>query len=197
MAEGISRNVSLDDVIGSSGPLGDSHMAVQISSSLSKIDVLDEWRYSVRVWPIELVYCNGASLKDHEIRATHNSRIEALAMGSAVRKSRPYCSSIRIPPAVGSTKARKVLQQQHINLVASKDCCSRRCVHTFPREKIKLFREWMYVGTTFQFWCHLKLDVHHQSRTDHDRRKVVTLKGVDVCHQAWRFIMAVPESTFF
>ena len=127
----------------------------------------------------------------------HNLRISVLAMGSAVRKSRPYRSSIRIPLAVGSTKARKVLQQQQINLVASKDYCSRRCTQTFPREKIKLLRERMYIGTTFQFRCHLKLDIHCQSRTDHDGRKVVTLEGVDVCHQAWRLIMDVPESTFF
>ena len=103
-------------------------------------------------------------------------------MGSVVRKSCPYRSSIRIPPVVGSTKARKVLQQQQINLVASKDCCSRRCAQTFPREKIKLLRERMYVGTTFQFRCHLKLDVHRQSRTDHDGCKVVTLEGVEICH---------------
>ena len=197
MAEGICCNVSSDDVIGSSGPLGDSHVAVQILSSLSEIDVPDEWRYSVRAWAIEHVYCNGASLKDHEIRATHNSKIAALAMGSTVRKSRPYRSSICILPAVGSTKVRKVLQQQQINLVASKDCCSRRCAQIFPREKIKLLRERMYVGTTFQFWCHLKLDIHRQSRIDHDGRKVVTLEGVDVCHQAWRLIIDVPESTFF
>ena len=67
MAEGICRNVSSDDVIRSSGPLGDSHVAVQISSSLSEIDVPDQWRYSVRAWAIKRVYCNGASLKDHEI----------------------------------------------------------------------------------------------------------------------------------
>ena len=182
MAEGICRNVGSDDVIVSFGPLGDSHVAVQILSSLSKIDVPDEWRYLVQAWAIERVYCNGASLKDHEIRATHNSRIAVLAMGSAVRKSHLYPSSIRIPLAVGSTKAWKVLQQQQINLVASKDYCSRRCAQTFPREKIKLFRERMYVGTTFQFRRHLKLDVHPQSRTDHDGRKVVTLEGVDVCH---------------
>ena len=128
VAERICRNVSSDDVIGSSGPLRDSHVVVQISSSLSEIDVPNEWRYLVQGWPIERVYCNGASVKDHEIRATHNSKIAALAMGSAVRKSRLYRSSICIPPAVGSSKARKVLQQQQINLVASKDCCSRHCV---------------------------------------------------------------------
>ena len=67
VAEGICRNVSSDDVIRSFGPFGDSHMAVQISSSFSAIDVPNEWRYSVRAWPIECVYCNGANLKDHEI----------------------------------------------------------------------------------------------------------------------------------
>ena len=35
VARGICRNVNSDVVIGSTGPLGDSHVAVQISSSLS------------------------------------------------------------------------------------------------------------------------------------------------------------------
>ena len=47
VAKGICRNVSSDVVIGSIGPLGDSHVAVQISSSLSMADVPDEWRYSI------------------------------------------------------------------------------------------------------------------------------------------------------
>ena len=47
MAEGICCNVRSDVVIGSSGPLGDSHVVVQILSSLSENDVLDEWRYSI------------------------------------------------------------------------------------------------------------------------------------------------------
>ena len=47
VAKGICRNVSSDVVIGTTGPLGDSHVAVQISSSLSMADVPDEWRYSI------------------------------------------------------------------------------------------------------------------------------------------------------
>ena len=97
------------------------------------------------------MHCNGANFKNHEIQAMYNSRIATLAMGSAVRKSCPYHSSICIPPAVGSTEVRKVLQHEQINLVASKDCCSRHCAQTFPREKIKLLHKRMYVGTTFQF----------------------------------------------
>ena len=66
IAKGICRNVSFDVVVGSSGPLGDSYVAIQISSSLSMADILDEWRYSIRAWPIEFVFYNGASFRDHE-----------------------------------------------------------------------------------------------------------------------------------
>ena len=47
VAKGICRNVSFDVVVGSIGSLGDSHVAIQISSSLSMADVPDEWRYSI------------------------------------------------------------------------------------------------------------------------------------------------------
>ena len=73
IARGICRNVSSDVVVGSSGPLGESHVAIQISSSLSMADVPDKWRYSIRAWPIEFVFYNGASFQDHELRAQYNS----------------------------------------------------------------------------------------------------------------------------
>ena len=47
VAKGICQNVSSDIVVGSTGPLGDNHVAIQISSSLSMADVPDEWRYSI------------------------------------------------------------------------------------------------------------------------------------------------------
>ena len=81
--------------------------------------------------------------------------------------------------------------------MATRDCCSHRCTQTFPREKIKSLREWMYVGTSFQIRCHMKLDVHWQSHTESDGRKVVTLEGLNVCHNDWRHIMGVSESTFY
>ena len=62
-------DVSSDVVVGSSGPLRESHVAIQISSSLSMADVPNEWRYSIRAWPIEFVFYNGASFQDHELRA--------------------------------------------------------------------------------------------------------------------------------
>ena len=141
--------------------------------------------------------CSGASFWDHELQAKYNNTVADMSSERLKKKSRPYKSLIHIAPRVGSVKAKIVLQQVDINLVASKDYCSKNCAQTFPREKIKLLRERMYVGTTFQFQSHLKLDVHRQSRTDSDGQKIVIPKGVDVCHEAWRHIMAVPESTFY
>ena len=90
IAKGICWNVSSDVVVGSSGPLGDSHVVIQISSSLSIVDVPDKWRYSIRAWPIEFVFYNGASFRDHELRAQYNSRIAGLSTGLALTKSRSY-----------------------------------------------------------------------------------------------------------
>ena len=73
IARGICRNVCSDVVVGSTSPLGESHVAIQISSSLSMVDVPNEWRYSIRAWPIEFVFYNGASFRDHELRAQYNS----------------------------------------------------------------------------------------------------------------------------
>ena len=79
VAKGICRNVNSDVMIGSTGPLGDSHVAVQISSSLSMAIVPDDWRYSIRAWSVEFVFCNGASFRDHEVRAKYNFRIAQLS----------------------------------------------------------------------------------------------------------------------
>ena len=72
VAEGICHNVNSDLVIGSSGPLGDSLVMVQISKSLGGEDVPDDWRYSLRAWPIERVFLNGTSLRDHEVQDKYN-----------------------------------------------------------------------------------------------------------------------------
>ena len=197
IAKGICQNVSSDVVVGSSGPLGDNRVAIQISSSLSMADVPDEWRYSIHAWPIEFVFYNGASFRDHELRAQYNSRIAGLSTGPSLTKSWPYTSTARNPLCPTTTKSDCLLRQQNINFVSTRDCCSQHYAHIFPRDKIKTLHERMYVGTSFQFRCHMKLDVHRQSCTLGDGRKVVTLEGLDVCHNAWRHIMGVSESTFY
>jgi hypothetical protein len=61
MDEGICHSVKSDLVLGSTGPLGDMHVAVQISRSLKPNKFPDDWKYSVRAWPIIHVFYNGTS----------------------------------------------------------------------------------------------------------------------------------------
>jgi hypothetical protein len=55
----------------------------------------------------------------------------------------------------------------------------------------------MYRQTEFEFKYHLKLDVHRQIHMNAEGCQVVTLEGDDVCLAAWRYIMGVPEITFY
>jgi hypothetical protein len=55
----------------------------------------------------------------------------------------------------------------------------------------------MYRQTGFEFKNHLKLDVHKQIHFDGNGIRVVTLEGEEVCLAAWRYIMGVPETTFY
>ena len=124
VAKGICRNVSFDDVVGSTGPLGDNHVAIQISSSLSMADVPDECRYSIRAWPIEFMFYNSTSFRDHELRVEYNSQIVGLSTGPALTRTRPYTSIAQNPPRPTTTKSKCLLRQHNINFVSTRDCCS-------------------------------------------------------------------------
>ena len=124
VAKGICRNMSSDVVVGSSSPLGDSHVTNQISSSLSMAVVPNKWRYSIRAWPLEFVFYNGASFQDHEVQAQYNYRIAGLSTGPALTKSQLYTSIAWNPPHPTTTKSECLLQQQNINFVSTWDCCS-------------------------------------------------------------------------
>jgi hypothetical protein len=66
VGEGICHSVKSDLVVGSTGPLGDMHVAVHISKSLKLDEFPDDWRYSIWAWPIIHVFYNGASFFNHE-----------------------------------------------------------------------------------------------------------------------------------
>lgn len=138
VAEGICHSVNSNLVLGFNGPLGDSHVAVQISRSLSTIDIPDEWRYSLRAWPIERVYCNGASLRDHEVCYNYNCRQASLSQPSS-SQARLYTSVVTNPPQETCVKAQTLLTQDSINAVSSKVCCSNNCVHPFRGRRFGRF----------------------------------------------------------
>jgi hypothetical protein len=74
VGEGICHSVKSDLVVGSNRPLGDIHVAVQISKSLKPDEYLDDWRYSIWAWPIIHVFYKGANLFNHEKRHKYNCR---------------------------------------------------------------------------------------------------------------------------
>ena len=74
VGEGICHSVKSNLVVGSTGPLGDTHVAVQISRSLKPDEFPDDWRYILAAWPITHVFYNGASFFNHERRHKFNCR---------------------------------------------------------------------------------------------------------------------------
>jgi hypothetical protein len=72
VGEGICYSIKSNLVVGSTGPLGDTQVAIQISKSLKLDEFPDDWRYSVRAWPITHVFYNGTSFFNHERRHEFN-----------------------------------------------------------------------------------------------------------------------------
>jgi len=197
VGEGTCHSVDSELVLGANGPLGDTHVFVHISKSHSEVDISREHVYSLVAWPIELVHCCGASLKDHEARDHFNRSREALLNPPSSKLARPYSSAIRNPPREIALKTKELLTQGSINVVSSKLCCSQNCIQPFPREKIWAFRERMYCNSTFKHKAFMKTDVHRQIYRDVHGRRMVTIEGINVCMRAWMHIAGVVESTFY
>jgi hypothetical protein len=94
VGEGICHSVKSDLVLGSTGPLGNTHVAVQISRSLKPDEFPDNWRYSVRAWPIKHVFFNGTSFFNHERRHKFNCR--GMNQGVRSRRGRRRASTVEI-----------------------------------------------------------------------------------------------------
>jgi hypothetical protein len=73
IADGILRNLRSSEISGRTSPLGDSHVAIQVSGTIVLEEAPDEWRYCVKAWPLECVFYNGISLFHHSQRETFNT----------------------------------------------------------------------------------------------------------------------------
>jgi hypothetical protein len=197
VGEGIFHSVKSDLAIRNNRPFSDTHVAVQISKSLKVDEFPDNWRYSVRAWPITHVFYNGANLFNHERQ--HKFNTCGLSQGLECARHRRRVPNKLLQNVVPelSRRTTTLLLEESINLVSSKVCYKRNCVQPFSRLKIQLLREQMYCQTEFDFKNHLKLDVHRQIHANAEGCRVVTLEGEEVCLAAWRHIMEVPETTFY
>ena len=196
IAEGLLRNPRSSAILGSSRPLGDSQVVVQVSTTFVHVEAPDEWRYSFKPWPIQQVFLDGVSLFHHSQRDIFNVWMmeRNRPLGGSIRS---YDNSLRNTPSLVSRNAELLMTAESINAVASNTCCSQNCVQHYPREKIRILRTRMYDKTSVQFKNHIKLDVHRQFHRNGAGRKVVTLEGIDVCPFAWMRICGVSLSTFY
>ena len=62
VGEGTCHSVNSDLVLGATGPLGDSHVAVFVAKTHSQEHLPKERVYSLVAWPIKYVHYRGTSL---------------------------------------------------------------------------------------------------------------------------------------
>ena len=94
VGEGMCHSVKSDLVVGTNGPLCDSHIAIHICRSHSKEDIPQDLVYALVAWLTELVHYRGASLHDHEAKDKWNQLQEARANPPSSKSIRPYTSVI-------------------------------------------------------------------------------------------------------
>src|SRR5450759_128589 len=105
LGEGICHSVKSDLVVGSTGPLGDTHVVVQISRSLKPDEFPDDWRYTLRAWPITHVFYNGVNFFNHERRHKFNCRGLDRGVRSGRRRRRASTGGTHSPIPQVSQKA--------------------------------------------------------------------------------------------
>ena len=72
IAEGLVQNLWSNAIMGSSSPLGDSQVFVQVSRRIVEEEAPDEWRYLFKSWPIQQVFFDGINLFHHIERNVYN-----------------------------------------------------------------------------------------------------------------------------
>src|SRR5450631_355085 len=194
VAEGICRNTHPQDCI-DENPLGTDDVGVVILESRVHSEVNPTHRFSLRRWPLRNVTIEGVSLHDHERR--HMQIQRELQANIRPRKGlRKYDTLARPTPSANECKRQRLLCEESIREVATKDCCVHRCCQLFPRDKLKAIREEMWLGD-FRLRSTKKLDVYRAIHVNGAGRKVITLESIDVCCTAWYTIHGVSKAEFY
>ena len=194
VAEGICRNSHPQDCI-DENPLGPDDVGVVILESLVHSEVDPTHRFSLRRWPLSNVTLDGVSLRVHEQR--HMQIERELQSNKRPRQGlRKYDTLARLAPSATDCKRQRLLGEESIREVATKDCCVHRCCQLFPREKLKAIREEMWLGD-FRLRSTKKLDVHRAIHVNGAGRKVITIESMDVCCKAWYTIHGVSKADFY
>ena len=197
VGKGICHNMNLDLIIDSDNqPLGEDRVAVLNVESLSEHDVPSDWLFQLSSWHINRVFLNCTSLYNHEQMNLFN--LASIASHQCSRVSaRVYESSQERRNSDKIPKKETLLSTESITNVSTKSCCSKNCLQPFPRGKIEALKSEMYVEGGVYHWKHRQLDVHNQIHRDNDRKKMITLEGMEVYPKAWTTIMGLHRSSYY
>ena len=66
VGKGMCHSIKSNLVVGTNGPLSNSHVAIHICRSHSEDDIPQDLVYALVAWPTKLVHYYGASLHDHK-----------------------------------------------------------------------------------------------------------------------------------
>ena len=101
IAERLVRNLRSSAIVGSSGPLSDSQVVVQVSTTFVEEEVPDELRYSFKSWPIQQLLLDGVNFYHHSQHDAYNTWMTK-RMRPLDGRTRSYDNSSRNSPAVVS-----------------------------------------------------------------------------------------------
>jgi len=197
VANGLCQNVDPELVIDMDGrSLGDDRVAILIAESLCEEYVPSGWVWQLHSWDIRNVFLNGFSLYDHNQTYMYNTSMNA--SNRRVRKGVRSDDSTRqwnepdVPP-----KKESLLTTEAIAQVSTKTCCERNCLQPFPRNQIYAIRAQLHVNDGVYARKKCLLEVHRQIHVDAAGKKWITLKGREVCPQAWWTIHGISKATFY
>jgi hypothetical protein len=184
VAKGICRNTHPQDCIDEK-PLDTEDIGIVILESLIHSEVDPTHRFYLRRWPLKNVTIDGVSLREHEQR--HMELEKEPQSNMRPRKGqRKYETLARPTPSATDCKLQKLLGEESIREVATKDCCVHRCCHLFPRGKVKAICKEMWLGD-FRLRSTKKLDVHRAIHVNGMGRKVITIESIARGGHYWNF----------
>ena len=128
VADGICRNSDPRECV-DANPLGLDDVGVCILNSLFPFEVPLTWRFSLRRWPLCRVLHEEVSLWDHERR--HKQTQLALLATIRPRKGLRKYDSNRVPRGDKERRRDRILGDESIRLVSTKDCCAEEMLPIF------------------------------------------------------------------
>ena len=95
------------------------------------------------------------------------------------------------------SKKESLLTTEAIAQVSTKTYCERNCVQPFPCTQIYAIRAQLHVNDGVYACKKYLIEMHRKIHVDAVGKKWITLKGREVCPQAWWTIHGISKATFY